>query len=65
MKCIGRELEVQKMQKNRLLPISRFMSRQRFLYRNRVFWPCVVTGFGLGREFLGRDMVFLVSQHGF
>ena len=52
------------MQKNKLLPIYRFMSRQRFLYRNSVFWPCVVSmGLFCNRIWLGAGV--FGSRHGF
>ena len=45
MKYIGRELEVQRMKKSGLLPISVFLSRQRFLVPCRDMVLCVATWF--------------------
>ena len=73
MKCIGRELEVQKMQKSGLLPIFGFLSRQRIMV------PCRDSGgiveqvwsrpgiFGPRQSLLAlcRDMVFLMLRHSF
>ena len=46
------------MQNNRLLPICRFGSQQRFLVLCRDSRFCVTIGLGLGRVFLGHDMGF-------
>ena len=69
MKCIGRGLEVQEMQKSGLLPIFRFRLQQRILCCDRDFWFHVAIvdvvsrqDLALGSEFSVR-IKYSVSRH--
>ena len=61
MKCIGRGLEVQEMQKTGLLPIFGFRSRQRILCRDRDFWFHVATMGVVSRQDLALGSEFSVA----
>ena len=61
MKCIGRELEVQEMQKSGLLPIFGSQSRQRILYHDRDFWFHVATMGVVSRQSLALGNEFSVT----
>ena len=54
---------MQEIQKNRLLPICRFVSRHRFLCRDRVFWLSVVTvGLVLQQELVWAGFFWVTTR---